>query len=307
MPDPDTLPPGVRSEVELQLGEVAPDPVRFVERLGGGCIHPAARLETEGGRLAFVKWALDPVRGGFAQEASGLRALAAAGGPPVPRVLGVSEEVGPGPSWLLLEWIEPGAASPDTPRALGQGLARLHRPLPGAEPGWDAPNRIGPLEQMNPGGLSWPRFWAEARLGQRWEEVRRAGALDGGADAEMEWLLGSMEGALAGWEADGIALLHGDLWSGNVVVDARSEAWLIDPSSYRGHREVDLAMMELFGGFDREVFRAIEAESPILPGYREVRRSIYALYPLLVHVRLFGGGYRVRTLETLRSVVARLR
>ncbi|HEX8242728.1 MAG TPA: fructosamine kinase family protein, partial [Longimicrobium sp.] len=106
---------------------------------------------------------------------------------------------------------------------------------------------------------------------------------------------------LAGAEGAGPSLLHGDLWSGNVLSAAGDPA-LIDPAVYRGHREADLAMAELFGGFDARFHAAYAEAWPLQPGYREARRGIYQLYYLLVHVTLFGGGYTAQTLSTLRRV-----
>ncbi|HEX8673749.1 MAG TPA: fructosamine kinase family protein, partial [Longimicrobium sp.] len=107
---------------------------------------------------------------------------------------------------------------------------------------------------------------------------------------------------LAAGEEDGPTLLHGDLWSGNVVATSRGPS-LVDPATYRGHREVDLAMTELFGGFGAEFYTAYEEAWPLRPGYQEERRAVYQLFYLLVHVNLFGGGYVARTAEALRRVV----
>lgn len=301
-----TLPSEIARAVADTLGEGTPDPIVQADAVGGGCIHPALHLMSASGREAFLKWSPDPGDAGFADEASALRELGAAGGPPVAEVLGFEQGGPTRQGWLLLEWIEPGAPSPDTKGELGAGLARLHRPLPGAPPGWSVDNRIGPLSQINPENLTWPRFWAGARLAPQWERARREGRIGAAADPEMERLLADMETALAGWEQDGICLLHGDLWSGNVLVSAGGSPYLVDPASYRGHREVDLAMMELFGGFGTEVWSAYAERRPVLEGFREVRCAVYTLYPLLVHLNLFGGGYAERTLASLRQVVAAL-
>jgi fructosamine-3-kinase len=105
---------------------------------------------------------------------------------------------------------------------------------------------------------------------------------------------------LAPADQDGLSLLHGDLWSGNVLSTASGPA-LVDPAVYRGHREVDLAMTELFGGFDASFYEAYQEVWPLLPGYADTRRTIYQLYPLLVHVNLFGGAYIAQTANLLRS------
>lgn len=291
------LAPSDRAKVEI----------RSLRTVGGGCIHPAVRVETTKGTAAFVKWSPDPGPTGFGVEARGLDALRRRGGVPVPEVLGV-EEGQPGQrGWLALEWIQPGPATPDTPSRLGEGLAHLHRPLSGAAPGWDEDGWIATLPQPNPAGLDWPTFWARARLEPQWRRARESGRLGRSEDAQMERLLDLLPDALAGWADDGIALLHGDLWSGNLLVGREGTPHLVDPAAYCGHREVDLAMMELFGGFEEGVFSAYRAHRPVSPAYGEIRRRVYQLYPLLVHVNLFGGGYVGRTLRTLAELLARLR
>ena len=122
----------------------------------------------------------------------------------------------------------------------------------------------------------------------------------------MERLLSRMDEALAGTEEDGISLLHGDLWSGNVHVGPNGTPYLVDPAPYRGHREVDLAMLDLFGGLDGAVLDVYRESAPLLSGFEEVRRPLYQLYPLLVHVNLFGRSYVPRTFATLRRVLATL-
>jgi len=297
------LPPEVASQVEEVLG-----PLESLERVGGGCIHPAGRLRTHHGAAAFLKWSAETGPAGFGVEARGLEALAARGGVPVPRVLGVQDGTDHIPGWLLLEWIEPGSAGPETARKLGGGLAHLHRPLGPddhwpAHPGWEEDGWIATLPQPNPDGLDWPGFWARARIEPQWRRAREAGAFPRAEDGAMDRLLARMDEALDGWEADGICLLHGDLWSGNVHVARSGTPHLVDPAVYRGHREVDLAMLELFGGFGDPFHAAYREAAPLAPGHRR-RRDVYQLYPLLVHVNLFGGGYTDRALSALTGALA---
>jgi fructosamine-3-kinase len=109
---------------------------------------------------------------------------------------------------------------------------------------------------------------------------------------------------LAAAEEEGPSLLHGDLWSGNVLMLGSGEAALVDPAAYRGHREVDLAMAELFGGFAPGFLTAYREQRPLQPGYERGRRPIYQLYPLLVHLNLFGGGYSASVQRALRAALA---
>ena len=109
---------------------------------------------------------------------------------------------------------------------------------------------------------------------------------------------------LAAAVRDGPSLVHGDLWGGNVLAMASGDPAFIDPAPYEGHREVDLAMSELFGGFDPDFYAAYQAGWPLLPGYRELRRHVYQLYYLLVHVNVFGGGYHAQAAGALRRALA---
>lgn len=300
------LPPNVAEGAAEALGESDADGAFVsIDPVGGGCIHPSARIRTRSGAEAFLKWSRSPGPAGFGAEAGGLTALSRRGGLRVPDVLafrsGGEEERG----WLLLEFVEQGPPTPETPERLGSGLAHLHRPMEGAAPGWEEDGFIGSLPQPNRvDGGSWPRFWKEMRLAVQWE----AATPHFDADTRRSWerLMDVIELGLEGIQDDGLSLLHGDLWSGNVIVDAEGAPALVDPAAYRGHREVDLAMMELFGGFRPAVIERYRSEAPLLPGYQEVRRDIYQLYPLLVHVNLFGRGYVSGVVGRVRRLLAQL-
>jgi protein-ribulosamine 3-kinase len=290
------------SQVAAQVAEVLDGPPGALRtrRLGGGCIHPAAQVRTQSGSTAFLKWASEPGPSGFVAEARGLEALAERGGLRIPRVL-ASEAGGPDRhGWLLLEFIEEGSPREDTARRLGQGLAHLHRTEPDWAPGWDEDGWLASLPQPNPNLDDWPTFWVQARLLPRWEVV--APVFDPGTHRLWDRVLQEMEGTLEGWVEDGISLLHGDLWSGNLLIARDGAPVLIDPAVYRGHREVDLAMMELFGGFPQEAFQHYRQAAPLASGYEERRRDAYQLYPQLVHVELFGQSYAAGVEARLRRL-----
>lgn len=245
--------------------------------VGGGDVNEAYEVVLPGGRRAFVKKRADAAPGEFATEAAGLRWLAETGAVRVPAVLEVTDE------HLALEWIEPG---PTDPEELGRAVARMHRsgaPAFGAlPPGAPGPLRIGPLPF--PGGPSedWPSFYARERLAPL---LDRAGLGPGGRRA-VEAVCERIDD-LAG-PPEPPARLHGDLWGGNVLGGC-----LIDPASYGGHREVDLAMLRLFGWGGRDWVRflaAYEEVAPLAAGHED-RVALYQLLPLLVHAVLFGGGY----------------
>lgn len=288
-----TLPPEVQAGVEERFGRV-----RSLHPVGGGCINPSARVETEGGPI-FLKFNSRLDAEAFQVEAEGLRALRAASAMlRVPEVLALGQ--GGGPGWLALEWLEPGRPATDFGRKLGAGLAAIHRA--GAVGwGWERDGLIGSLAQENLPTDRWADFWRTRRLEPQLRLARDAGRLPA-TEREWERLLDRLPELLSPVEQDGPSLLHGDLWSGNVLVAAGGEPALVDPAVYRGHREVDIAMTELFGGFDADFYAAYEEAWPLLPGYRPVRRGVYQLFYLLVHVNLFGQGYVARTASTLRQL-----
>lgn len=295
-----TLPDVVRRRLEARFG-----PVRAARPVGGGSINHALRVELADGP-AFLKHNAVAPRGFFSAEARGLAALRATAAelrvPEVRTVFDPVEEGAPGePAWLLLEWIEPGPRGAAWDERLGRGLAALHR-AGGAGWGWEEDDFIGVLPQSNAPAAGWAEFWRRRRLEPRLRAARDAGHAPGAPD-EWERLFARLPDVLAPAEEDGPSPVHGDLWSGNVLAAAGGEPCLVDPAFYRGHREVDLAMAELFGGFGPRFHDAYDEAWPLLPGYREARRAVYQLYYLLVHVELFGGGYVGETRAALREAL----
>ena len=222
----------------------------------------------------------------FEAEADGLRWLAEADAIRIPTVRAV------GASFLCLEYIAPGQAAADHDETLGRGLAALHRA--GAPTfGLQRDNFVGAVEQHAATRERWPEFYAQCRL----EPLVERAALDAALRRRFDALFARIDD-LCG-PAEPPARLHGDLWGGNAIVGPQGEPVLIDPAVYGGHREIDLAMMRLFGGFSPRVFAAYHEAFPFAPGADE-RVSLYQLYPLLVHVILFGGAYVGQLDHTLR-------
>jgi fructosamine-3-kinase len=273
--------------------------------VGGGCISQGARIDTEAGSVFFLKWHAAAPEGLFEAEVDGLRALQSTSTLRVPEPIASGGMPG-GPSWLVLEYVPTGTPAPDYDERLGRGLAAMHASA-GVDDsaGWSRPNWIGSLPQPNDPCPTWSAFWRDRRLGPQLELARARGYLrrDGGT---LDKLMASVEDALAGTEGGSAQLLHGDLWSGNAYAGPAGEPVLVDPAVYRGHGEVDLAMTELFGGFGPRFYAAYAEVAGIPPAYRAVRRDLYQLYYLLVHVNLFGRAYESRTRVAARSVLAAL-
>ena len=277
--------PGVRDALAAALGE----DVAGLEPVPGGDLNAAYRATLASGVRVFVKTSPDAAPGAYAAEAAGLRWLGAVGALPVPEVLAVDAR------WLALTWVDGGGRLDEA--ALGRGLAAVHRAGAkcfGALPGGgtaDAPYVLGPLVLPNTPGDSWPAFYAGSRLLPLTRMAADRGALDAAGVRAVESVAARIE-ELTG-PAEPPARLHGDLWSGNVHAGADGRPWLIDPAAYGGHREIDLAMLSLFGGWagSGSAFGAGYDEVwPRADGYAE-RVALYQLLPLLVHAVLFGGGY----------------
>jgi len=279
------------------LGRGAPVALRGVS---GGCIAQARIAEFADGSAVFVKSG----DGGFVQEAAGLSALAAARAIRVPRVLAVDDDA------LVLEHIESAPACRDFFEIFGRRFAKLHEHR-GRACGFAADNTIGSTPQPNaplaadwhalpdrPGdGADWPSFYIERRLRFQVDLAARNGhgdtlrrLLDRAEPAIRELLAAALEPP---------SLLHGDLWSGNFITDEHGEPCLIDPAVYHGHREADLAMTRLFGGFAPAFYAAYDEALPLAPGHEE-RLPLYQLYHLLNHLNLFGGSYYAQSERILR-------
>ena len=257
--------------------------VRSLRRVGGGDINDAYGAELEDGGRAFVKTRADAPAGEYPAEAAGLRWLAVPNGLGVPEVLGVLDEED-APRLLALGWLEPGAAGDQA--VLGRGLAWVH--AAGADAfGGAEPLRIGPLALPNESLPDWPSFYAERRLRPLLAPARDRGSLSAGGVRAVESVCERIAD-LAG-PPEPPARLHGDLWSGNVLWSG-GQPYVIDPVAYGGHREVDLAMLRLFGSPGPRFLAAYEQVAPLAPGHEE-RVALYQLFPLLVHAVLFGGGY----------------
>lgn len=220
----------------------------------------------------------------FATEATGLLLLARATSLHIPRVI-YHGEAGSF-QFLLLENVAEGKRGGSYWRELGTGLAQLHQ-ISADKFGLDHNNYIGSLRQFNSQKSSWIEFFVQLRLREQLKVAQDGGRIDNGLSGKIDILLGKLGGLLV---EEPPSLLHGDLWAGNVMTNSKGQPVLIDPAVYFGNREVDLAMTSLFSGFDKAFLDQYHEAFPLLPGYED-RLDLYNLYPLLVHVNLFGGVY----------------
>ena len=268
--------------------------------VGGGDINRAYRLTLSDRTELFAKANASSLLPMFEAEAEGLAAMRATGTIGVTEVLGIGlepEAFGQDSSFLLLAWLEPASKRADFWETFAEELAAMHAadtaflfPERGGQTTYGFPidNYIGSTPQINTPKDSWVDFFRECRLHPQVRMAYDAGYLERSAIRQADSIIERLETLLP--EPDHPSLLHGDLWGGNYMTGPDGKAWLIDPATYVGHREADLAMTELFGGFAPAFYSAYRSIAHVDAGYGE-RRDLYNLYHLLNHVNLFGYSY----------------
>lgn len=280
----------IRSALEDRLGLS----VSEVSLTAGGDINDAYRARTDRGDV-FVKSSARAQLGMFSDEAAGLAWLAVPDGVKIPEVIGVCDEP-EGIRLLALQWIQSGRLNEFGEDELGRGLARLHlteAPEFGATPvlggGYaHAPMRFNELGLPNEPRETWAEFYAENRLLPLAEQCLARGSLTLDDVALIERVAARLP-EIAGPPEDP-ARTHGDLWSGNVLAGVDGTPYLIDPVAHGGHREVDLALLTVFGGPSERCFAAYDEVFPRASGHEE-RKPLWQLAMILLHVYLFGGSY----------------
>ncbi len=272
-----------RAEELLGAAVVATSPV------AGGDTSQATKLRLSDGRVALMKTHTHAPPGFFEHEARGLRWLAEAGpdGVAVPEVLGVADDC------LVLRWVEPGKPGPEAALDLGRRLATTHA-AGAATFGAEQDGFIGRLPLPNRPAATWPEFYAVRRVLPYLKLARDRGAVSATDAARIEGVIGRLTTLLP---EEPPARLHGDLWNGNVLWSSDGAAWVVDPAAYGGMREMDLAMLALFGlPHLQKVVEGYAERFPLADGWEE-RVGLHQLFPLLVHAVLFGGGYGARAAE----------
>ena len=261
-----------------------------VSRLGGGCIHQAVALSCDQGNF-FIK-SNQAAADMFSAEARGLQLLSEAGVIAVPEVHGYGTV--DGQDYLCLELIQKGPANDTYWQDFGEQLAALHQ-ITSKSFGLDHDNYIGRLPQSNRWHDSWAEFFAKERIAPQIDMATQSGLINLEMVKQFDLLLDKLEELLPNEHP---ALIHGDLWSGNVM-SGEGKPYIFDPAVYFGHREAEIAFTTLFGGFDTKFYDAYSTVFPLQPGYKE-RMELFNLYPLLVHVNLFGQSYMSQVAHILK-------
>lgn len=292
---------GVEDEAAADLAGLLGVGVSSMERLGGGDVAEAFRVTLTDGETVFAKTHRRPPPGFFTTEAAGLAWLREAEALPVPEVIAVSDGDGEAAPWLVLEWINESRRAVPDEAGFGRALAALHR-SGAARFGREDRRSTGSRGLPNEPCETWAEFYATQRLVPLAKLMRdsrhlgdEAARLARGLEAVAEHVTD-----LAG-PVESPARLHGDLWAGNRLVDTDGTSWLIDPACFGGHREFDLAMMRLFGGFGAEVFATYAEAAPLSDGWEE-RIALNHLAPLAVHAIKFGGSYPAGLARALRAL-----
>ena len=266
----------------------------------GGCINRAALLEGTDQRY-FIKLNQPALVSMFEAEVQGLEAIRTSGTVRVPTPIcwGTEYDV----AFLVLEYVEMGRALPEAFRVFGALFAKLHQTT-APQFGWHRNNTIGATVQVNTYTDTWVEFLRNHRLGYQLQLAADHGLSESTLTAG-EHLLQELDSFFSSY-APVPSLLHGDLWAGNFSVDRKGKPIVFDPAVYFGDREADLAMTELFGGFDRCFYDSYKQAWPLDDGYR-IRKSLYNLYHVLNHFNLFGGGYGAQAQSMIHRLLAELK
>jgi fructosamine-3-kinase len=263
--------------------------------VSGGCINQGYAV-TGNGLTYFVKINQASEIAMFEAEAFGLKQML------ITRTIRVPEPICWGiadnSSYLVMEWLEFGRGTTQAWEEMGRKLAAMHKAGGSDKFGWERNNTIGSTPQINTWTENWADFFAEHRIGYQLQLAKRKG----GSFPDYTQVVEVVKDFLAD-RAPEPSLVHGDLWSGNAAILETGEPVILDPATYYGDREVDIAMTELFSGFPAAFYRGYNEVFPLDEGYAQ-RKTLYNLYHILNHFNLFGGGYSSQANRMLAQILA---
>lgn len=267
-------------EAQAALEALGRGPIRRWRGLSGGSINTVVQVSFTAGAPVVLKYKADAPADFFVREASGLALLADGDGPPVPDVIAF------GATYLLLADVPEADPGPHAWQHFGHALAALHARC-ATHFGLTCDNYIGLSPQDNTLTEDGHEFYARRRLLPQAEAAHTRGLLRAEHRRQLDRLVDRLPDLIP-WQP--ASLLHGDLWSGNVIAGPGGRLWMLDPAVYYGWAEAELAMTLLFGSFPQRFYRTYAEAHPLTPGWRE-RMPIYNLYHLLNHLNLFGASY----------------
>ena len=264
-------------------------------RIGGGCINYCYGISTIGTNY-FLKINSVEFLKMFEAEFEGLQALKKSFPLKVPEPIAAGQI--DNTSYILMEFIDSSVRDVDYWDSFAKGLADMHRTT-GNHFGYEIDNYIGRLPQSNRKLQNWLEFLIQERYLPQVERGVESTIISQSTRLKFERLFSKLDRLLV---IESPAFLHGDLWSGNLMVGSVGEPTLVDPAVHYGHREIELAFTTLFGGFDSRFYQVYKECYPLEPGYQD-RFELYNLYPLLVHLNLFGSAYLADIVSTLDKYV----
>jgi protein-ribulosamine 3-kinase len=284
----------IKTKIEEKLGSK----IKSFTSLSGGCISDAYKITTNDKSVFFLKYNPSTSNDMFVREANGLTELAKSDAIRVPEVLGFDDD------YILLEYISTGNKKKNFFEEFGRNFAEMHK-FTSESFGFFEDNYIGSNPQKNIPAEKEKSNWVEYYFNKRILFQFKLSEKLGNSTEELRKWISILENKIQeiiGNSNEKPALLHGDLWSGNYMVDENGSAVLIDPAVYYGNREADLGMTKLFGGFGSEFYKTYNEIFPLEDGY-EYRENIYKLYHILNHLNLFGGGYYSQAISLIKFYI----
>ena len=262
--------------------------------VSGGCINQGYKISSDKAEY-FVKLNDASQVEMFVAEAIGLKQMYATGTITVPQPIcyGMVDTS----SYIVLQWLDLGGGSSQSYREMGRQLAAMHRKGKSERFGWERNNTIGSTPQINTQNDNWADFFAEQRIGYQLKLAKR----HGGSFPNTNKVVEAVRDKLTDRQPQA-SLVHGDLWSGNAAIASDGSPVILDPATYYGDRETDIAMTELFGGFPAAFYQGYNEAWQLEGGYQQ-RKSIYNLYHVLNHFNLFGGGYANQAKRIIGQII----